>query len=133
MLLKYIKYNKEHNQDEHISIGSTDRYSIPFILLSSQGIYYLDPKVLFYSEYKWSCLNVNDLYEDMKEEYLKLYFSQLDRLNRMNLVYLNLIYKSKKSPSHIVSMRWTYLFFFNYYSIYICKFNHSGSIKFTHA
>lgn len=93
MLLKYIKYNKEHNQDEHISIGSTDRYSIPFILLSSQGIYYLDPKVLFYSEYKWSCLNVNDLYEDMKEEYLKIYFSQLDRLNRMNLVYLNLIYK----------------------------------------
>lgn len=93
MLLKYIKYKKEHNRDEHISIKSSDRYYLPIILLSSQNIYYLDPKVLFYSEYKWSCLNVNDLYEDMKEEYLKLYFSQLDRLSRMNLVYLNLIYK----------------------------------------
>lgn len=93
MLLKYIKYNKEHNQDEHISIKSSDRYGLPIILLSSQDIYYIDPKILFYSEYKWSCTNINDLYEDMKEEYLRLYFSQLDRLSRMNLIYLNLIYK----------------------------------------
>lgn len=94
-MIKYIKYNKNHRTDKYITKSSGVYDNRSMLIFVEKDLYYLDPKTLFCSEYSDFCINMDDLYEDMKEEFLKHYFSFLDRLNRMNPIYFDLISDKK--------------------------------------